>query len=100
MTFFITFAGMKRWLIIGLFVLLALAACVKDPEPVEGPTRKGAFSSELSAIDSLMWQWLDSVITKQGNLITLDVGNLDSGVYVYRVVSENGESMIGKFVKE
>ena len=27
MTFFITFAGMKRWLIIGLFVLLALTGC-------------------------------------------------------------------------
>jgi len=61
---------MKRWFIIGLFVMLALAACVKDPEPVvaehsrsiEGPTRKGAFSSELSAIDSLMWQRPDSAL--------------------------------------
>ena len=53
---------MKRWFIIGLFVLLALAACVKGPEPVEGPTRKGTFSSELSAIDSLMWQRPDSAL--------------------------------------
>jgi len=53
---------MKRWLIIGLFLLPALAACVKDPEPVEGPTRKETFSSELSAIDSLMWQRPDSAL--------------------------------------
>ena len=53
---------MKRWFIIGLFVMLALAACVKDPEPIEGSNRKGAFSSELSAIDSLLWQRPDSAL--------------------------------------
>ena len=53
---------MKRWFIIGLFVMLALAACIKGPEPVEGPTRKGTFSSELSAIDSLLWQRPDSAL--------------------------------------
>ena len=53
---------MKRWLINGLFLLPALAACVKGPEPVEGPTRKGTFSSELSAIDSLLWQRPDSAL--------------------------------------
>ena len=41
--------------IIGLF-LFALAACVKVPEPVEGP------SPELSAIDSLMWRQPDSAL--------------------------------------
>ena len=43
---------------------------------------------------------LDCAIAKQGNLITLNVENLDAGVYVYRVVFENGESISGKFVKE
>ena len=41
--------------IIGLF-LFALAACVKVPEPVEGP------SPELCAIDSLLWHQPDSAL--------------------------------------
>ena len=58
---FIIFAGMKAKLFaIGLF-LFALAACtqrVKVPEPVEGPT------TELCAIDSLMWRQPDSALMR------------------------------------
>ena len=58
---FIIFAGMKAKLFaIGLF-LFALAACtqrVKVPEPVEGPT------TELCAIDSLMWRQPDSALAR------------------------------------
>lgn len=54
----------------------------------------------LQVFDMKGVKCLDCAIAKQGNLITLDVGNLDSGVYVYRVVFENGESMSGKIVKQ
>jgi tetratricopeptide (TPR) repeat protein len=65
--FLFTFAGMKRLCVIGIFVLLVFAACTskaKVPEPavaehgrsVEGPT------SELSTIDSLIWQQPDSTL--------------------------------------
>ena len=61
--FFVIFAGMKRPVVIGLFLLLALTACHhKGPEPVEGPTKMDLASPELSAIDSLMWQRPDSAL--------------------------------------
>ena len=42
----------------------------------------------------------DCALTKQGNLITVDTQNLESGVYVYRVVGGGREIAGGKFVKE
>jgi tetratricopeptide (TPR) repeat protein len=63
--FFVIFAGMKRPVVIGLFLLLALTACHhKGPEPVEGPTQMDLASPELSAIDSLMWQRPDSALMR------------------------------------
>lgn len=43
---------------------------------------------------------MDSTITKHGNLITMDIKNLDIGLYVYRVIAENREIISGKFVKQ
>ena len=63
--FFVIFAGMKRPVVIGLFLLLALTACHhKGPEPVEGPTQMDLASPELSAIDSLMWRRADSALMR------------------------------------
>jgi len=64
---------MKRPVVIGLILLLALTAChqaVKVPEPavaehsrsIEGPTQMDLASPELSAIDSLMWRRADSAL--------------------------------------
>lgn len=43
---------------------------------------------------------LDCAISKSGNLITLDTQNLESGLYLYKVVSGNALLSEGKFVKE
>lgn len=54
---FCTFAGMKRPAFIGLFLLLALAACHKPVvETRQGTSPQPIASPELSAIDSLLWQ--------------------------------------------
>ena len=43
---------------------------------------------------------LDSAIGSSGNLIRLDLQNLEPGLYSYKVVSGRRELAIGKFVKE
>lgn len=43
---------------------------------------------------------LDCIISKSGNLITIDTQNLESGLYIYKIVSENVLLAEGKFVKE
>lgn len=43
---------------------------------------------------------LDCIINKSGNYITFDTQNLESGLYVYKVVSGNVLLSEGKFVKE
>ena len=43
---------------------------------------------------------LDCITGKSGNLITLDTQNLDSGLYIYKVVSGSTSLAEGKFVKE
>ena len=48
---------------IGL-LLFALAACVKVPEPVEGPTRNNTPSLELQSIDTQMWHQPDSALMR------------------------------------
>ena len=53
---------MKPLSVIGLF-LFALVACVKVPEPVEGPTLNNTPSPNLAAIDTLMWRQPDSALT-------------------------------------
>ena len=53
---------MKRRFFIGLLSLLALAACVKGPEPDEGPGPTVMPSPALAAIDSLTWTRPDSAL--------------------------------------
>lgn len=43
---------------------------------------------------------LDSAVGSSGNLIRLDLQNLESGMYSYKVVSGRRELAVGKFVKE
>ena len=53
---------MKQRVLIGLFFLLALAACHKPVETRQGTSPQPIASPELSAIDSLMWQRPDSAL--------------------------------------
>ena len=61
-----TFAHMKRLFVIGLFLLLALAAChPKQDDSVEtwrAATLQPVPSPKLQSIDSLMWQQPDSAL--------------------------------------
>jgi len=61
-----------------------------------------AFSHEtrIQIFDAKGAKCLDSGIGDSGNLTTLDVHNLDAGIYVYKVVSGKRELASGKFVKE
>ncbi len=56
--------------------------------------------ARLQIFDMKGVKCFDCAITKQGNLITVDTQNLESGVYVYRVVGGGREIAGGKFVKE
>ncbi len=90
------FAGMKAKLFVIGFFLLALAACNRSGDtPVE--TRHGtslsipAVSTELSAIDSLMWQQPDSAFALlQQFAASPEAGNLDTynGHYCQLLISE------------
>ncbi|MBQ6771536.1 MAG: hypothetical protein IJP44_11245 [Bacteroidales bacterium] len=53
---------MKRHFFLGLLSLLALVACVKGPEPDEGPGPTVTPSPALAAIDSLTWRRPDSAL--------------------------------------
>lgn len=57
-------------------------------------------SGRLQVFDIKGAKCLDSAITKQGNLITMDIQNLEAGMYVYKIVLRNQETISGKFVKE
>ena len=53
---------MKRPLLIGLVLLLAMASCRGPVETRHGTSLQPAVSPKLSAIDSLMWQQPDSAL--------------------------------------
>ena len=57
-------------------------------------------STTLQIFDMNGGKWLDKTIDKHGNLITVDTRNLETGLYVYKVVSGSREIACGKFVKE
>lgn len=59
-----------------------------------------AGDARIQIFDGKGAKCLDSAIGTPGNLITLDIHNLDSGLYVYRVVSGNREMASGKFIRE
>lgn len=56
--------------------------------------------ARIQIFDAKGMKCLDSEVGSTGNLITLDVHNLDAGLYVYKVVSGKRELTSGKFVKE
>lgn len=56
--------------------------------------------ARIQIFDAKGMKCLDSEIGNTGNLITLDVHNLDAGLYVYKIVSGKRELAGGKFVKE
>ena len=56
--------------------------------------------ARIQIFDAKGMKCLDSEVGNMGNLITLDVHNLDAGLYVYKVVSGKRELVSGKFVKD
>ena len=56
--------------------------------------------ARIQVYDAKGMKCLDSAIGKAGNLITLDVQNLASGMYIYKVVSGNRTLAEGKFMNE
>ena len=56
--------------------------------------------ARIQIFDAKGAKCLDSEVGNTGNLITLDVHNLDAGLYVYKVVSGKREVASGKFIKE
>ena len=73
------------------FFLFALAACVKVPERVEGPTHNNTPSLKLSAIDSLMWKQPDSAfVLLQEFVVGPEAKELDTfdGHYCQVLISE------------
>ena len=74
------------------------------PNPSQGIINiavENAFSEDarIQIYDTKGVKCLDGMIGKTGNLITLDIHNLDAGLYVYKVVSRNRELTSGKFIK-
>lgn len=55
--------------------------------------------ARILIFDAQGMKCLDSEVGGTGNLITLDVLNLDAGLYVYKIVSGKREVTSGKFVK-
>jgi hypothetical protein len=75
------------------------------PNPSQGIINiavENAFSEDarIQIYDTKGVKCLDGMIGKTGNLITLNIHNLDAGLYVYKVVSGGCELASGKFVKE
>lgn len=56
--------------------------------------------ARIQLFDAKGAKCLDSEAGNSGNLITLDVHNLDAGLYVYKVMSGKREVASGKFIKE
>ena len=56
--------------------------------------------ARIQIFDAKGMKCLDSEVGSTGNLITLDVHNLDAGLYVYKIVSGKRELASGKFIKE
>ena len=59
-----------------------------------------SYNARIQIFDAKGMKCLDSEVGNTGDLITLDIHNLDAGLYVYKVVSESREVASGKFIKE
>lgn len=56
--------------------------------------------ARIQIFDAKGMKCLDSEVGDTGNLIALDIHNLDAGLYVYKVMHGNRELASGKFIKE
>ena len=54
----------------------------------------------ISITDALGRPCLDRFIRGEGNVLTVGVSGFKAGVYGYRVYSEDGEMLKGKWIKE
>ena len=84
---------------------LSKPACSVYPNPAKGfinIATDEVFTQEarIQIHDAKGAKCLDSAIGQSGNLITLDLQNLNAGLYVYKVVAGNREIASGKFIKE
>jgi hypothetical protein len=77
------------------------------PNPTSGiiniPIPLGKTTDDVTRIqifDIKGMKSFDCAISKSGNLITIDTQNLESGLYIYKIVSENVILAEGKFIKE
>lgn len=59
-----------------------------------------SYNARIQIFDAKGMKCLDGEVGNTGNLITLDIHNLDAGLYVYKVVSGKREMASGKFIKE
>jgi len=83
----------------------ALRASSAYPNPTRhrvNITTDGAFAPDarLQVFDARGVKCLDCAVGQSGGLITLDVQNLDAGLYLYKVASGNRVFSSGKFIKE
>ena len=56
--------------------------------------------ARIQIFDAKGMKCLDSKVGNTGNLLTLNIHNLEAGLYVYKVVSKNRELTKGKFIKK
>ena len=75
------------------------------PNPTEGTvyiTVDEPFTSQarIQIIDAKGMKCLDSAVGKSGNLIRIDLHNLDAGLYFYKLVSDHRQLAVGKIIKE
>jgi len=56
--------------------------------------------ARIQIFDAKGMKCLDSEVGDSGNLIKLDIRNLDAGLYVYKLTSNSQMLSSGKFIKE
>lgn len=57
-------------------------------------------SNKIRIIDQKGSLLMDRIIRQAGNLLTLDVSSLPSGIYFYQIYNTENELLKGKFIKE
>lgn len=62
--------------------------------------RCGSIPIRIQVYDAKGLKCLDRAINEEGNLITINAQNLETGVYAYRIVSGSDVLVSGKFIKQ